>query len=403
MYVKKMKKIIVIISVILLLSIAGGAVMFFGIPVNNKARDGGKGFDFVSRMGAGINIGGSLDAYNKNHRGEYRDSAHYEKSWSNPEINDNLIELIHTAGFSSVRIPITWEMRTGGAPDYIIDTDFLARVGTIIGWIFERDMIAIINMHNDDYYWYIPNNKNEAAVTERYIKMWVQIADYFKDYDERLVFEAFNEPRVIGSLTEWAGGTAFTRAVVNRLNRVFIDTVRGAGGKNPTRFLIIPTHAASLDYNAVKALKVPADDKYLIAAVHSYKPRAFAESNNMEAKYFTNKEKKAIDKVFKLLDKTFISKGIPVVVGEFGAYHKDNEADRAEFAAYMAGKAKEAGVALFWWENGAAFPGWWEESGYHPQPDSWGFIDRETGTIVYQSIADALVAPYLLLRNLNNS
>jgi len=380
------KTVLFIVSAVLLLSLAGGLLVFFGIPMRNAKREGNEGLEFVKRMGAGINLGNTLDACGdmKTHD-EYRESAYYETSWGNPALKEDVIKTIAREGFGAVRIPVTWAMRTGPAPDYTINIEFLERVKQIVDWVLEADMIAIINMHHDDYYWYIPNKKNSAAVADRYAKMWKQLAEYFKDCGIDLAFEAFNEPRVTGSVTEWAGGTIFTRSEVNKMNGIFVDTVRGTGGLNAERFLILPSYGASIDTNALGALKIPRDS-HVIAAVHCYIPRGFATDHDMSATVFTDKDKKAVNKIFKILENKFTSRGIPVIIGEFAAYHKNNDDQREAYAAYMAAKAKAYGIALFWWEEGT--------NRGHDLADTYGIMDRNTAEFKFPGIAGSLTKPY---------
>jgi endoglucanase len=360
---------------VILFSAAGTGVIFFGIPVDNKARDGSDGFAFVERLGTGINLGHSLEAFG------FSENGNYETSWENPMITKFLIENIAEAGFKSVRIPVTWAMRTGKAPEYTIDKIFMNRVQEVVDWVIGGGMIAVINMHHDDFYWYVPDGKHEKTITDQYVKMWSHIADRFEAYDERLVFEAFNEPRVVGSLTEWSGGTIFSREVLNRLNLEFVRTVRSAGGNNGSRFLFLPSYGGSIDNNAaIKGLKIP-DDNRLIVSAHCYKPRDFATDRDMSAATFTDKDKKSVDKIFETLRDTFVSKGIPVVIGEFAAYDKDNEAERAKFAAYVVSRARAEKMAALWWDNGVNM---------RSLPDAFGILDRRSGLFKYPLIVKAL-------------
>ncbi|MDR3293129.1 MAG: glycoside hydrolase family 5 protein [Clostridiales bacterium] len=375
---KKRRGLIVFIALAVLsvTAVVTGLSIIFGFSAANEKRDGTVGFEFVERLGAGINLGNALEAF-----GDPLDGS-YETSWGNAALTEEVIQKVADAGFSSVRLPITWVLRTGVAPDYLISPTFLARVKEVTDWILAADMIAVINMHHDDYYWFIPNPAHEEATARQYKAMWTQIAVFFKDYGENLVFEAFNEPRVVGSVGEWSGGSVFTRNVLNRLNRVFVDTVRASGGNNANRFLFLPDYGGAVDANAVKGLEVPTGDTRLIVAVHLYKPRDFATDHNMSAATFTEKDKKAVDKIFKLLKDTFISKGIPVVIDEFGAHAKNNEAERAAYAAYVTARAKAEKTAAFWWDNGVNTTAFTD--------DAYGILDRATGEFKYPLIVKAL-------------
>jgi endoglucanase len=350
---------------------------YFGVFLfQNEKRNGQIAFEFVKTLGTGINLAHAFEAFEKHEGGDY------ETAWGNPAVTKEVIDAIADAGFSSVRIPVTWAVRTGGAPEYTIDAAFFQRIGEVVDWVIGAGMIAVVNMHHDDFFWYIPDSKHENQVSVQYEKMWLQIAAYFKDYGQALAFEAFNEPRVIGSATEWSGGTVFTRNVLNRLNKIFINAVRTSGGQNTTRFLFIPTYGGSSEGNAVRGLLVQKNDVRLIVAVHYYKPRDFATERDMNAVNFTEKDKKEIDKTFALLEKTFVKKGIPVVIDEFAAYDKNNPTQRAAYAAYIINKAQQKNMTAFWWDNGVNLAG--------NLPDAFGLIDRKTCEFKYPEILFAL-------------
>lgn len=108
----------------------------------------------------------------------------------------------------------------------------------------------------------------------------------FKDYDEHLLFEGMNEPRIVGGQDEWTGGTEEEREVINNLFAAFVETVRKSGGNNATRSLIITGHAAAIDEKAVKGIKVP-DDDHIIVSIHAYAPYSFALDQNGTSHFLT--------------------------------------------------------------------------------------------------------------------
>ena len=76
----------------------------------------------------------------------------------------------------------------------------------------------------------------------------------------------------------------------------------------------------------------------------------------------------------------FRKKGIPVIIGEFGAMNRDNEEERAQWAMYYVSKAKEIGIPCIWWDNGA-FTG---------DGELLGLFDRRTYECVYPKVLEAL-------------
>lgn len=131
-----------------------------------------------------------------------------------------------------------------------------------------------------------------------------------------------------------------------------MDTVRSSGGNNAVRPLIVSTYAQSIVADAINGLKVPSDSN-VIVSVHSYSPWTMAGDASSGVTSFGSQEDKAgLDSIFDMLKSTFIDKGIPVIIGEFGAIDKNNEADRAMLYQYYVSAAKQRGIKCFYWDNG---------------------------------------------------
>lgn len=319
---------------------------------------------------AGWCLGNSLDCYDAD-----KTVNDFETYWGNPKTTKEMIETVQAKGFNAVRIPVSWTNHI--SEDGTIDEEWMARVHEVVDYSMDCGMYTIVNVHHDDYTWINPTYADEAAVTEKFVKLWEQIAAEFKDYDTHLLFEGLNEPRVIGSDNEWMGGTPEERDVINHLLQKFVDTVRASGGRNGERTLIVTTHAASITREAVQDLIVPADDN-IIVSIHNYAPWKFASLEYPDDKTFDDAGKAELDEQFDFLKTTFIDKGIPVIIGEFGAESKDNNGDRAAWASYYVSAAKQRGIPCFVWDNG-------------PE-DSYGLLNRKTCTWFEGGIADAITA-----------
>ena len=135
---------------------------------------------------------------------------------------------------------------------------------------------------------------------------------------------------------------------VNEYMQTFVDTIRGLGGKNAKRCLMITGYAASSSKNNLAAIKLPEDD-HLIVSVHAYIPYNFAL--NKEGTSTWNNDTRDIDELMKNLDELFISKGIPVIIGEFGAMNKENLEERISWVKYYISAAKKVGTVCVWWDN----------------------------------------------------
>jgi endoglucanase len=307
------------------------------------------GFHMVQELRLGWNLGCSLEAFFTDEDGNAETGLHTETMWGNPATTPAVMETLCAAGFRTVRIPVTWANHMDAAG--VIDPAWMARVRAVVDYAYDTGLYVILNMHNDDYYNYIPGLAAEAATTAWYCRTWAQIAAEFADYGERLLFEAMNEPKVVGSALEWQGGLYSERQVLNRLNAAFVTTVRAAGGQNPTRWLLLPTYAASYAPLAMRALRLPEDDR-LIVSIHAYYPWEYTEASFGEAAAYTDADKAAVTRMLEDIYRVFIAKGIPVYLGEFGAADKNNSADRARYAADYITQAARYGMACGWWDNG---------------------------------------------------
>lgn len=328
--------------------------------------------EFAAKLGRGINLGNSLDVAHMLQYNPNMSLAEYEKSWGNPLIAKEQFTAIYAAGFQTVRIPVSWDEHM--TADGTIKTDFLNRVQEVVDMALAGGLYVIIDTHHED--WLNLDLDKQAEITARFANVWKQIAVRFQAYDERLVFEGLNEPRLKNSSHEWTGGTTELQAFVNVLNETFVTTVRSVGGKNALRFLMVCPYCHRVEEDALKALKLP-DDERLIVAVHLYEPSGFCLDANASRSWNTtvnNNELQTMEKKFSLLKKYFVSQNIPVVITEFGCMDKGNLPDRACWTRDFVKCCHDAGVSYLWWDNGGDFR----------------ILNRETGEFLYPEIVKVL-------------
>jgi endoglucanase len=328
--------------------------------------------EFTSNIRVGWNLGNTLDA-----TGGVGLTS--ETSWGNPKTTPELIQLVKDGGFNAVRIPTTWCNHMDD--DYNIDSEWMARVTEVVDYAYDEGMYVILNMHHED--WNYPYEDNKEAASEIMTKVWTQIAENFKGYDEHLIFEGMNEPRWVGTSEEWSGGNDEGRSVVNYLDQVFVNTVRATGGNNESRFLMVCPYAASSTESALEALELPDDPaNRLIVSVHAYIPYSFALQEKGSDKWLADREgcTRDIDTLADVLDRLFISKGTAVIIGECGAMNRDNEEYRAAWAEYYMSKFKSLGIPCFLWDNGAFLSG-----------ETFGLVNRYTNTWQYPDLIDGIM------------
>ncbi len=339
--------------------------------------------EIVTMMGPGFNIGNSLDATG----GDATYIYGQESSWGNPRIRQELFDGMAEAGFTCVRVPITWTRQMSPDADgfYKVSDQFMGRIKEVVDYAYNAGLFVIINTHHDDFTEGVDSVNNVMTNAKIMNDLWSQISDTFADYDQHLIFESMNEPR---EGEKWTGNPK-AHAAFNYMNTVFVNTVRCNGkGYNSERCLMIPGYAASPD--SVKYLTLPTFNgevcNNLIISTHSYTPYLFCLKD--DDKVFDDNDKKEIDRVYDNLKKNVLDYGIPVVMGETGATNSGgNTADRTAWAEYFAAKSASYGVPVLIWDNG---------SNSARGGESHVYLDRTTGKVVadYESVTRAFIDGY---------
>lgn len=324
---------------------------------------------FAARLGTGINLGNALDSTNLWETTPNAPELSYETYWGNPPIDDTQFAAISAAGFSSVRIPVTWEDHID--ENGVISQIWMERVAEVVDMALAEELYVILDTHHED--WLNLDTAREGEISARYKAVWAQIALRFADYDNQLLFEGMNEPRLRDSEHEWDAGMPELRAMVNRLNRTFVETVRETGGENRNRYLMISAYATGTETEALEDLEVPEGN--IIVSVHMYQPYSFCQNREGTAEWDTGNpdDTEKIEKAFAELHTRFIDQGIPVVLTEFGCVDKGNDGTRAAWVSFYREQADI--IPCFWWDNGS----------------SYQLLERETGRWLHPEILDALV------------
>lgn len=308
------------------------------------------GEELMNEMKIGWNLGNTFDAPDG------------EMSWGMPATTKEMIEKIHELGFNTLRMPISWHKHVGEAPDYIIDEAWLKRVEMIVNYALELDMYVIINAHHDNSIYYPAPDNAETGKT--YLNaIWTQIAEYFKDYDHHLIFQAMNEPRVEGTSYEWAVDVKNEDCmaaveVVNQLNQTAVDAIRATGGMNKERWIIVSPYVANAQAAVLTSFRLPEDEAgKLIVSVHAYSPYNLCLNVNSPESTYTDRMASEFTGFMKSVNRKFIQNGIPVIIDEMGCINKNNPDDRYAWAKAYVAAAKEYGMVCCWWDNGIVSSG----------------------------------------------
>jgi len=341
----------------------------------------------ASSMTVGWNIGNSLEAVWST-----------GDAWSETNVNQRLIDSVKAAGFNTIRIPIAWDNHSTNS---VIDAAWLTRVKQVVDYCIGRQMYVIINIHWDNGW--LENNcttSAQTAVNAKQKTYWTQIVNYFKSYDEHLLFASANEPDV-------SDATGMT--VLLSYHQTFINAVRATGGNNSQRILIVQGPGTDTEKTFSLMNTMPTDNVTgrLMAEVHYYTPYQYClmSTDASWGKMFyywgscfhsttdashnpTWGEEAFLDTQFQNMKSQFVDKGIPVIVGEFGVNKRLSLtganatlhlASREYYFRYITTAARKNGLILIYWDPG--FQG----------DNSTTLFDRLTGAQTDRSGINALM------------
>lgn len=304
--------------------------------------------ELVRDMGIGINLGNTMESCG-DWIAQWGDGtvSSYETAWGSPVVTQNMINGYAEEGFGVLRIPVAWSNMMGD--NYTINSQYMSRIQELVNWTLDADMYAIINIHYDNG-WVntFPDNKDESM--KRYTRMWEQICDGFENYGDHLIFESQNEELGWESLwNPWGGtnGKAESYALVNEINQKFVDVVRSSGGNNSERHLLISGYNTSIERTCDPLFKMPDDPMNRCAvSVHYYTPASFAileedaDWAKMSSTWGTEADFAELYQQMDMMKTTFIDKGIPVIIGEYGCPIKNKELDSVRL--FLSSVCKEA-------------------------------------------------------------
>ena len=342
----------------------------------------------LNELKLGWNLGNTLDAAGKEDRG-----LEYETAWQSARTTTEMIKTVKDGGFDHIRIPVSWHNHVSG-PDHIIDVAWANRVQEIVDMSLKAGLYVILNTHHDINLDYVYPTKAKFEQSAKYLRdVWSQIADRYKDYDDRLMLEGLNEPRLVGHPDEWnlVVNDDCNEAVemINRLNQIFVDTVRETGGNNESRYLLVGGYATSPEGVFSDLFRLPedtTDESRLMVVIHAYRPYRFALELPGVNTWDESKEQRDHDLesfMSKAYEK-FVKENVPVIVDEFGALLKDGEDNlkcRVNWAIAYIKMARKYNLPVTWWDN-------FNLSG---KGEQFTLLDRENLTWVYPEIVESMV------------
>ena len=373
----------------LFLTVAIMASVTFGAdvrPTSPEQMSGKTALQFWADNGIklGWNLGNTMEAVNNNVATEG------QWSWGGPgAATQALFNGVKTSGFSIVRIPVTWLGHIGPSPTYTVSEARLQRVAEIIGYAKTAGIKAmIINVHHDgnytqpdkgtwgflDFAGAVNDASKKNAIQNELGIVWTQIANYFKNYGDYLIFETMNEVHQ----GNW-GSVANTQDYKNQQdilfdwNKAALDAIRATGGNNATRFVAVPGLGSTEPETVINAHSrqklLPSDGTNgtgkLIVSVHYYYPWQYTVADVNGADYtneWKQSERGRPSSDMGSLKNTFINNGIAVYAGEWGAPNgkraslsNEIKATHREYIRTVANAAVTNGVVPIYWDDGGNF------------------------------------------------
>ncbi len=322
----------------------------------------------AAKMHLGWNIGNTMEAEGG------------ETGWGNPQITESYVKFVKQTGFNAIRIPCAWDWKhLSDREKAAIDPVWLNRVKEVVKYCVDNDMYVMLNIHWDGGW--LERNINQAKkdlVNAKQKALWEQIATTMRDFDEHLLFASANEP---------AADNAEQTAILNSYHQTFINAVRSTGGRNSYRVLVVQGPGTDPDKTNNLMNTLPNDQvaNRLMVEVHNYSPSQFTilmdgdvnwgkmfyywgaghHSSIQPDRNATWGEESEHIRMFSLMKSKFIDKGIPVILGEYGAYKRggskniplDLETHNASvdyWNNYVTKQAIQFGLKPFFWDTGVA-------------------------------------------------
>lgn len=302
--------------------------------------------DAVKNMGVGWNLGNTLDANDASKT--WTTTEQHETCWGQPVTKPELMKMMKEAGFNSIRVPVTWyqEMDSDGN----VNEAWMNRVKEVVDYVIDNGMYCILNVHHDtgdgNTHWIHASSTNYNKNKAKFEKLWKQIAETFKDYDQHLLFEGYNE--MLDDNNTWNEPKNKTDGykAINDYAKSFVTTVRNSGGNNASRNLIVNTYSASSTPNAMQNLDKPENSNHIIFQIHSY-PNWKSKSN----------AKTEIDNLISNIKSKLIDRA-PVIIGEYATfttwpseidYYATDKPVALYAMDYLIKETKKAGIGTCYW------------------------------------------------------
>lgn len=359
--------------------VSQAAMIFPSYNTSPKAADSSGMLSTAVQLAAKIKLGWNI--------GNTMEAPGGESGWGNPSITESYVKFVKQLGFTAIRIPCAYYLgHTDNPATAHIDPNWLNRVKEVVGYCVNNDMYVLLNIHWDGGW--LENNctpEKKDSVNARQKAYWEQIATTLRDYDEHLMFASANEPNVDNTTK---------MGVLNSYNQTFVNAVRATGGRNRFRTLVVQGPS-----DFVNSFPVDPTPNRLMYEEHNYTPFQFtalsADADWGKMFYYwgaghhstiepernaTWGEESEQMSYFQKIKEKFVNRGIPVLLGEYGAYRRTTPKDSVThnnsvdyWITFTTKQAITNGIKPFFWDTGGA-------------------LDRRNNTVLDQRTIDAIIA-----------
>ncbi len=347
---------------------ASGGSKSGGAPTGGTTGSGGQltAQEAAKLMSPGWNLGNSFDA------------SPNETSWGNPTPNQTLINAVHSAGFKTLRLPVTWTNHIGAAPSYTVDAAWMNKVKQTAQWAIDAGMYVFVNTHHEsdgNGGWVtFPATSASSSVAAEVTAVWTQIATAFKSFDRRLMLECFNEPNQANG-----GGTAQALADLNLYLEACFSAIRGTGGANATRIIMIQPVGASPIQSGIQSMQKVSfiNDPNLVISLHTYYPTNFGLTTTPYA-WGSSSDYTSMRNSIAQQIRVWLPTQV-IFIGEWGSMAAQATANRAAHALAYAQDTTTAGLVPIWWDNGGS------------GSESFSLFNQNTGAITQPTIVSGIM------------
>lgn len=299
-----------------------------------------------SQLGMGITLGDSFTARGLSDGAKVEE---YETYLGNPVVTKELIDAYKKAGFSIVRIPVSFGEHLDESG--FVDDEWLIRINEVVDYVLDNGMYCIISAQNDQN-WLTTSSKKLKETKQKFNTMWTSIANRFERYNDNLLFEGVSE--ILKAENDKSAPTKTDLKNANSINQEFVNAVRATGGNNKKRHLIVSTYGSFVDSATLDGFAVPKDSvkNRLTAKVNIYVPSVFCLDENQQNIWGSKDDKQYINSIFSVINSRFSKLKMPVIIGEFGAVNKGNTTARQAYANHFVSTAYNYYMVCFWNDNG---------------------------------------------------